>query len=53
MNPKPRSSSLYPLFFLGIGVVFVGILLFAYWATRKANPVMLDEKGRPVQAQHS
>ncbi len=53
MTPKPRHSSTYPLFFLGVGLLFVGILVFAYLATRRAHPVMLDEQGRPLQAQHS
>ena len=32
-----------------ISVIFIGILVFAYLETRKANPQMLDEQGRPVR----
>jgi len=29
-------------------VVFCGILVFVYVATKRANPVMLDQQGRPL-----
>jgi hypothetical protein len=29
-------------------VVFCGILVFVYVATKRANPVMLDMQGRPM-----
>jgi len=29
-------------------VVFCGILVFVYVATKRANPVMLDMQGRPL-----
>ena len=28
--------------------VFCGILVFVYAATKRANPVMLDQQGRPL-----
>jgi hypothetical protein len=31
-----------------IGALFIGILILTYIATRLANPVMLDERGRPM-----
>jgi hypothetical protein len=31
-----------------IGALFIGILILTYVATRLANPVMLDERGRPL-----
>jgi hypothetical protein len=32
-------------------VVFCGILIFVYAATKRANPVMLDQQGRPLDQQ--
>ncbi len=32
-------------------VLFIGILFTAYLLARHANPVFLDEQGRPVNAQ--
>jgi hypothetical protein len=29
-------------------VMFCGILVFVYVATKRANPVMLDQQGRPL-----
>ena len=31
-----------------VTVFFCGILVFVYVATNRANPVMLDQQGRPV-----
>jgi len=33
-----------------VGVLFIGILILAYVATKLANSVMLDERGRPITA---
>ena len=30
-------------------VVFCGILVFVYVATKRANPVMLDQQGKPLE----
>jgi hypothetical protein len=36
------------IFFLAfVSAIFIGILIVVYIATRQANPVMLDDKGRP------
>jgi len=51
MNDRPKGGSAFPLFFLAIGLLFVGILVYVYLGARKANPELLDEKGRRVQAQ--
>ena len=29
-------------------VAFCGILIFVFVATKRANPVMLDQQGRPI-----
>jgi flagellar basal body-associated protein FliL len=46
----PPNKSVAPLTVL-LGVVFVvfcGILVFVYVATKRANPVMLDQQGKPL-----
>lgn len=53
MNPTPKGRPLFPLFFLGVGVLFVGILVYVYLVARKVNPEMLNEKGQRTPAQHS
>ena len=35
-------------FLVMASLIFIGILIFAYVETRKANPQMLDEQGRVV-----
>ncbi|HMV47985.1 MAG TPA: hypothetical protein PKC13_13460 [Blastocatellia bacterium] len=34
-----------------IGVLFIGILVTAYLVARHANPVILDEHGKPMNSQ--
>jgi hypothetical protein len=37
------------LYFLGfVFMLFIGILIFCYVVTRRANPVLLDPNGTPV-----
>lgn len=39
-------------FLLGLVVViFIGILVTAYIIAKRANPIILDETGKPVNAQ--
>lgn len=47
----PRRSSVTPLtVFLCLTMVFFcGVLVFVYAATKRANPVMLDQQGHPLQ----
>jgi len=35
-------------FLLLVSAIFIGILIYTYVETRKANPQMLDEHGRVV-----
>jgi hypothetical protein len=42
-----RVPALIPFLAL-ISAIFIGILIFAYVETKKANPQMLDEQGRIV-----
>jgi hypothetical protein len=39
------------LFLAFIFVLFIGILVMAYFVSKRANPILLDEKGRPVNAE--
>ena len=57
MNPdqtietaSPRRSAITPLtvFLCLIMVFFCAVLIFVYAATKRANPVMLDQQGRPL-----
>ena len=34
-------------------VVFCGILIFCYIATKRINPVMLDQQGRPLDSERA
>lgn len=34
-----------------IFVFFCGVLVFVYAATKRANPIMLDQQGEPVSSQ--
>lgn len=45
-----RRSQLTPLtvFLCLIMVFFCAVLVFVYAATKRANPVMLDQQGRPI-----
>ena len=46
-----------PLFYLlvFVFVLFIGILIFCYAVTHRANPVFLDSHGKPIaeHAEHS
>lgn len=64
MNPSKsleiaplRRSSITPLtvFLSLIMVFFCAVLIFVYAATKRANPIMLDQQGHPLQpsSQHS
>ena len=40
-----QSAGFMPKFLAMVFVLFIGILVWAYVETKKANPVMLDEHG--------
>jgi len=47
--PRSIKQRVPLLYFLGfIFVLFIGILIFLYIVTRRANPVLLDVNGHPV-----
>ncbi|MCE1227880.1 MAG: hypothetical protein LWX11_00065 [Firmicutes bacterium] len=43
-----RSPYFFPVLFALISVLFLGILVTVYRLSVKANPVMLDDQGRPT-----
>ncbi|MBL0209355.1 MAG: hypothetical protein IPQ13_00335 [Holophagaceae bacterium] len=53
MTTKKQGAALFPLLFGLISLLFIGIMIYVYRGSRQADPVMLDEQGRPKQAQHS
>jgi hypothetical protein len=44
-----RVPTLIPFLAL-VSAIFIGILIYAYVETRKANPRMLDERGHVMRA---
>jgi len=53
MTEPKRGGGFFLSMFGVIGLVFIAILVVAYYFAKKANPVMLDDQGRPHQTQHS
>jgi hypothetical protein len=55
--PKPISKSRRPPALVVVmwlmSAMFIGILIFTYVVTKRANPIFLDEHGRPVNQQSS
>ena len=50
VDDKPNRKPVAPLTVV-LGIVFVffcGVLVYVYAATKRANPVMLDEHGHPM-----
>jgi len=52
VEPK-KGGGPYLVMFGLIGLLFIGIMIVTFRASRKANPVMLDDQGKPQQTQHS
>jgi uncharacterized protein YneF (UPF0154 family) len=44
---KPRGALLLYVLVM-VMALFIGILIFVWVAAKRANPVMLDENGRPI-----
>jgi hypothetical protein len=53
MNETKKGAAHFPILFGLISLLFLVIMVFVYRASRQANPVMLDEQGRPAHAAHS
>jgi hypothetical protein len=52
-EPVQKRSPITPLgiVLVLVFVFFCGVLVFVYIATKRINPVMLDQQGRPVNSQ--
>ncbi len=53
MVERKKGGGPYLVMFGVISLIFITILLVAYRLTKQANPVMLDDQGKPQQTQHS
>jgi hypothetical protein len=45
-----HKPSHFPKFLAVVMVLFIGILVYVWIEAKKANPVMLDERGNPRSA---
>ena len=51
-NYLARQQGKILTFLLGlVFMIFIGILVMAYVVSKRANPVMLDETGKPLNSQ--
>lgn len=51
-NYLARQQGKILTFLLGlVFMIFIGILVMAYVIAKRANPIILDETGKPVNAQ--
>jgi hypothetical protein len=46
MTVRTKGGANFPIIFLVISSWFIGILGVTYYYTKKANPILLDEKGQ-------
>ncbi len=47
----PNKKTVPLIYFLWvIFALFIGILIFCYVVTKRANPILLDEHGKPVSS---
>lgn len=53
MTERKKGGGFFLTLFGFISLLFISALLVAYYFSRKANPVMLDDQGRPQQTHHS
>jgi hypothetical protein len=53
MTERKRGGGSYLMLFGLIGLLFIGIMVVAYQLSRRANPVMLDDQGRPQPTSRS
>lgn len=50
---KAKQGTLLQVMLGGIFVLFIVILVTVYFVAKQANPIFLDEKGRPIQTESS
>jgi hypothetical protein len=49
-SPNNRRTAPLTIVLAVVFVVFCGILIFCYIATKRINPVMLDQNGKPLDS---
>jgi hypothetical protein len=50
LSPRPRRVAPLTIVLGAVFVFFCAVLVFVFVATGRANPVMLDQQGRPVNS---
>lgn len=50
---KAKQGTLLQILLGGIMVLFIAIMVTVYFIAKQANPIFLDEKGKPIQSQSS
>jgi len=50
-SPRPRRVAPLTIVLGAVFVFFCAVLVFVFVATKRANPVMLDQHGNPVNSQ--
>ena len=53
MTDKKKGAAFFPVLFGLISLMFIVILIVVYRLTKVANPIMLDEQGKPTNAAHN
>ncbi len=53
MHAQKKGGAFFPTLFGLISLLFIAILIVAFFISKKANPVMLDDQGRPQQTRPS
>lgn len=50
MSAARKNHTYFPWFLGGVMLLFIGIMIYVYQGANEANPIMLDEHGRPRDA---
>lgn len=50
---KAKQGTLLQIALGGIMVLFIAIMVTVYFVAKQANPIFLDEKGKPIQTESS
>ncbi|MBX7172280.1 MAG: hypothetical protein K1X72_15040 [Pyrinomonadaceae bacterium] len=48
---KAKQGKLLQIALGGIMILFIAIMVTVYFVAKQANPIFLDEKGRPMQSE--
>jgi len=50
---KAKQGKILQIALGGIFIFFIAVLVAVYFVAKQANPIFLDEKGRPIQTESS